>query len=322
MVEKKKDKIPEISDIPGIGPTTEEKLKNHGYSEVINLSVAVPRTVSEITGMSEVACRKIIQCAREMMHMDFKNGKDVDKKQEEDTKYLSFGCKPLDDLTKGLRTGWITEAYGAWGSSKTQIAFQLCVTAQLPEDKGGFGDDAKIVYVDTENTFVTSRIRQIAKAKGLDPEKVLSNILYIRVFNSDHQIFAAQEINKLLQKKENIKLIIVDSLTAHFRSDFSGRGELYDRQSSLNRHMRYLANLSTQYDLVVFVTNQVMSNPAGIYGDPTVAVGGNILGHNSTTRLYLRRAAKGTRVAKLVDSPNLADGECTYIVTNDGLEEA
>ena len=77
--------------------------------------------------------------------------------------------------------------------------------------------------------------------------------------------------------------------------------------------------LAETHNITVFVTNQVMANPAQLFGDPTTAIGGNIVGHASTYRIYLRRGKQGSRVGKLIDSPNLPDNECVFFVTQDGI---
>jgi DNA repair protein RadA len=64
-----------------------------------------------------------------------------------------------------------------------------------------------------------------------------------------------------------------------------------------------------------------MANPAQMFGDPTVAIGGNIVGHASTYRMYLRRGKQGSRVAKLIDSPNLPENETVYYVTEAGVRD-
>jgi DNA repair protein RadA len=132
----------------------------------------------------------------------------------------------------------------------------------------------------------------------------------------------AEKIEDLIKKEGlNIKLVVVDSLTAHFRAEFVGRGTLADRQQKLNKHMHVLAKLADTMNLCIYATNQVMARPDQFFGDPTAAIGGNIVGHNSQTRLYLRKGKKGTRVAKLVDSPYLPDGEAGFVITQKGIED-
>ena len=162
---------------------------------------------------------------------------------------------------------------------------------------------------------------QFAKAAGLNPEDALKSIKVARAFNSDHQMLLAEKAEELIKEDSDIKLLIVDSLTAHFRADFTGRGQLADRQQKLNKHMHTLMRLANQYNLCVYVTNQVMAKPDMFFGDPTAAIGGHIVSHNSQTRIYLRKGKKGTRVARLIDSPHLPDGECCFEVTEEGLKD-
>ena len=139
-----------------------------------------------------------------------------------------------------------------------------------------------------------------------------------RAYNSDHQILLADKADELVKEK-GIKLVIVDSLTAQFRAEFVGRGTLAERQQKLNKHMRTLQKLAEMNNIVVLVTNQVMERPDILFGDPTAPIGGNIVGHASKTRLYLRKGKEDKRVAKLVDSPSLPDGEAIYRVTETGI---
>jgi DNA repair protein RadA len=202
----------------------------------------------------------------------------------------------------------------------TAIANQLAINALYINEEGE--PTAYTVWIDSENTFRPERIKQICEQRGYDPIKVLQHIKVVRAFNSDHQMMCAEKVEDLIQKEElNVKLIIVDSLMSHFRSEFIGRGTLANRQQKINKHMHTLMKLADQYNLAVYVTNQVMAKPDTFFGDPTQAIGGNIVAHNSTTRLYLRRGKKGTRVAKLVDSPYLPDGECVFQISDKGIED-
>ena len=158
-------------------------------------------------------------------------------------------------------------------------------------------------------------------ARGMDNSEVLKNIKVARAFNSDHQTLLAEKTEDIIKKEKNVRLIIVDSLTSHFRADFTGRGMLADRQQRINKHMHTLMKLANQYNLTVYVTNQVMAKPDTFFGDPTAAIGGNIVSHNSQTRIYLRKGKKGTRVAKLMDSPHLPDSECIFQITDKGIED-
>ena len=286
----------------------------------MGLAVMSPSTLSEMAGIGEAVARKAIQSARSMMNLGFMSGDEFAKKRE-NVSFITTGSQALNELLggKGIETGAITEAYGAFGSGKTQLALTLAVNTQLPKNQGGV--EGKTVYIDTESTFRPDRIRQIAEALGASPDKVLKNILVARAFNSDHQILLLDKINEMIKDGEPIKLVVVDSLTAHFRAEFSGRGQLADRQQKLNRYLHNLQKMADQHNLAVFVTNQVMANPAVMFGDPTTAIGGHILGHASTYRIYLRRGKGGSRVAKLIDSPNLPENECQFFLTQAGIRD-
>jgi DNA repair protein RadA len=326
MVEKEAKKIkdavsePSLSDIPGIGPSSIAKLEAAGIYDLMGVATLTPPGLSEISGLSEAVSRKAIQAARKMLDLGFMDASQFEAKRK-DVHYITTGSKNFDNLLggKGVESKSITEVFGAFGSGKTQLALSLAVNVQLPLEQGGA--NGKAVYIDTEGTFRPERIKQFAAGVGANPEKVLKNIFVARAFNSDHQILLIEKVAEMIKNGEPIKLMIVDSLTAHFRAEYSGRGQLADRQQRLNRYLHDLMKLAEQRNLAVLVTNQVMSNPAQLFGDPTTAIGGNIVGHASTYRIYLRRGKKDTRVAKLIDSPNLPDGETVFQVETDRLKD-
>jgi DNA repair protein RadA len=312
--EEKKEQT--LADLPGVGPATIEKLQTVGYNDLMAVAVATPGELIDATGMAQSAAKKVIAAARSSMEMGFESGIELLEKRSKVIR-LSTGSQAFDDLMAGgFETGCITECFGQYGSSKTQIAHQLAVNAikAYPE--------SSVVYIDTENTFRPERITEFAKGAGLDPNEVLKNIKVARAYNSDHQMLLAEKVEDLIKKQNmDIKLVIVDSLTAHFRAEFVGRGTLADRQQKLNKHMHILSKVASTNNLCVYVTNQVMSKPDTFFGDPTEAIGGHIVAHNSTFRIYLRKGKKGSRVAKLVDAPNLADGEANFIVTTDAITD-
>ena len=319
-VKKKTEDGKGIIDLPGVGPGAVAKLEAAGIFELMGLAVLTPPHLAEMAGMGEAAARKAIQSARKMMDLGFSDALAYAEKRKE-INYITTGSKNLNDLLggKGIETKAITEAFGAYGSGKTQLALSLAMGVQLPVDQGGAG--GKAVYIDTEGTFRPERIKQFSEGIGANYEKVLKNIFVARAFNSDHQILLLEKIAEMIKDGEPIKLLIVDSLTAHFRAEFSGRGQLADRQQRLNRYMHQLMRIAEQFNLAVFVTNQVMSDPAQMFGDPTKPIGGNIVGHSSTFRIYLRRGKKDSRVAKLIDSPNLPDNETVFMIETDGLKD-
>jgi len=306
----------QIMALPGVGAATAEKLIGSGFDNLMSLAVATPGEVVNASGVTESTARKIIKSARDDLDMGFQSGTDLMKKRKTVTK-ITTGVKGFDDiLGGGFETGCITECFGQYGSGKTQVAHALAVNIQVQDP------EAVAVYIDTENTFRPERIIQFAKGRDLDPEKALSNVKVARAFNSDHQMLLVDKAEEIIKSGEKVKLLIVDSLTAHFRAEFVGRGTLADRQQKLNKHMHALARLADMYNVAVYVTNQVMAKPDQFFGDPTEAIGGNIVGHNSTFRIYLRRGKKGTRVAKLLDSPNLPDAECIFQITEEKLVDA
>ncbi len=309
---------PQLTDLPGIGPAVSAKLESAGIYDMMSLAVMGPSELGDSAGVSPAVARKAIQAARNMLDLGFTDGLEYAKKRD-NVLHITTGSKSFDELLggKGVESRAITEGFGAYGSGKTQLASTLAVNVQMPVEKGGV--NGKCVFIDTEGTFRPARIKQIAEGLEANPEKVLKNIFVARAFNSDHQILLLEKVTEMIKAGEPIKLLIVDSLTAHFRAEFAGRGQLADRQQKLNRYLHTLMKLAEQHNLAVYVTNQVMANPAQMFGDPTTAIGGHIVGHASTYRLYLRRGKKGSRVAKLIDSPNLPDNECVFFVTDAGV---
>lgn len=316
--ESKESKETKISDLPGIGPAACQKLENAGIYDLMGIAVLTPVELSEMTGIGETVARKAIQAARKMMNLGFQDGLEFSEKRKEIIN-ITTGSTNLNKLLggKGIETKAITEAFGTYGSGKSQLGFSLAVNVQLPIEMGGA--NGKAVFIDSEGTFRPERIRQIATALGLNPESVLKNIFVARALNSDHQILLLDRIGEMIKNGEPIKLIIVDSLTAHFRAEFTGRGQLADRQQKLNKYLHNLMRIAEQCNLAVYLTNQVMANPGMMFGDPTTPVGGNIVGHMSTYRLYLRRGKKDSRVAKLIDSPNLPDSEALFFISEKGV---
>jgi DNA repair protein RadA len=200
----------------------------------------------------------------------------------------------------------------------TQLAHQLCVNVQLPPEQKGLG--ARAIYIDTENTFRPERIRDMALGMGLDPVKTLQNIYYIRSYNTDQQLLIAEKAEEMVDEK-NVRLILIDSLTAHFRAEFTGRGMLADRQQKLNRHLMTLHRIADLHDLAIFVTNQVQARPDIFFGDPTRPIGGHVLAHSATTRVYLRKSKPPKRIARIFDSPNLPEREVVFTVTEQGIRD-
>jgi DNA repair protein RadA len=313
-----KKKYEFIEDLPGVGPATAQKLRELGYHTVESLAMATYRELEPV-GVSEKKAFAIIGAARSAIGVSFVRADELYKMRQTVLR-LTSGSKALDNiLDGGLETQTITEFYGEYGSGKRQICHQLCVNVQLPPERGGLNGAA--LYVDTENTFRLERIVQMSKHLGLDPNQVVKNIIYAEAYTSDHQMFLLENADEVI-KANNVKLIIVDSLTAHFRSEYIGREMLAPRQQRLNKHMHKLIGLARAFNTVAVVTNQVMAKPDVFFGDAVYPIGGHIVGHTSHTRIYLRKAPHGpVRIARLVSSPYLPEGEEILKVTENGIED-
>ncbi|ELZ54548.1 MULTISPECIES: DNA repair and recombination protein RadA [Halorubrum] len=337
----------ELEDLPGVGPATADKLIDNGFESYQSIAVASPGEMSNTADIGESSASDIINAAREAADVGgFETGASVLERRQEIGK-LSWQIDEVDDLLGGgIETQSITEVYGEFGSGKSQVTHQMAVNVQLEPENGGL--DGGCIFVDSEDTFRPERIDDMVR--GLDDEILademerreiegtpsdeealeelveafLDQIHVAKAFNSNHQILLAEKAKELAGEHEEtewpIRIVCVDSLTAHFRAEYVGRGELAERQQKLNKHLHDLMRLGDLYNTAILVTNQVASNPDSYFGDPTQAIGGNILGHASTFRIYLRKSKGDKRIVRLVDAPNLADGEAVMRVQNEGLK--
>lgn len=310
-----------LDELPGVGPKTADKLRDAGFQDLMAIATAPVKELAEAADLGDATAIKIINAARANLKMGFSTGLEVMEKFKS-MEYITSGSEEFDKLLggHGIETQSLTEVFGKFGSGKSQLAFQLAVNVQLPKEQGGL--DGHALIIDTENTFRPKRIMELAQAKGLDPNEVLSKIHVARAFSTDHQILLAERIGEFMEeKKVPIRLIIVDSLMSLFRAEFIGRGTLADRQQKLNKHLHMLQRMCDRYNCAVFLTNQVIARPDVFFGDPTAAAGGNVLAHASTYRIYLRKSRGDKRIARLIDSPCLPDGECIFKVTGNGIED-
>ena len=319
-----------LEDLPGVGPATAEKLKEAGFGSIEAIAVSSSSELASIAEIGESTAQKIINAARQAADVGgFETG-DLVLERRKLVGKLSFGTKAFDDLMGGgVESQAITEFYGEFGSGKTQVGHQMAVNVQLPKEEGGL--EGSVIIIDTENTFRPERITQMVMGlsakhgKEYDPEEFLKNIHVAKAYNSNHQILLVDTASDLALKLRDtdrpVRLLIVDSLTAHFRAEYVGRGTLADRQQKLNKHMHDLMKFASLYNSAIIVTNQVMSKPDAFFGDPTKPIGGHIVGHTATFRLYLRKSKGEKRIARLVDSPNLPEGEAIFSVTTEGLKD-
>lgn len=313
---QEKERYNYIEDLPSIGPATAQKLRELGFNTVESLATSTAREL-EPAGIGEKRALEIIRKARSSMEICFIRADELLKMRQSILR-LTTGSKAIDELIAGgLETQAITEFYGEYGSGKSQICHQLCVNVQLPPERGGL--DGGVLYIDTENTFRTERIVQMAKHLGLDPEGVAKNIIFAEAFTSDHQMFLLDNADKVV-KENNIRIIIVDSLTSHFRSEYLGREMLAERQQKINKHLHKLIRLARAFNAVAVITNQVMAKPDVFFGNTVHPIGGHIVAHTSHTRLFLRKPKRGpVRIARLVSSPYLPEGERVFKITENGI---
>ncbi len=308
-----------LEDLPGVGPTTAEKLREAGYTDLMELAVASPGDVAEAAEIgTQIALHIIGEARRQAEVGSFESGNQLLERRKKLGR-VTTNSKALDELLGGgVETMAITEFAGEFGSGKTQLAHQIAVDIQQPIDQGGLAGE--VVYIDTESTFRPERIVDMSKGLGLDPQEALARIHIARAFNSSHQMLLVTKAQELARNRP-IRLIVVDSLTAHFRAEYAGRGELAPRQQLLNKHLHELQRFADTYNAAVVVTNQVSSRPDILFGDPTRPIGGNIVAHAATYRIYLRKSKPPKRIARLIDSPNLPEGEAVFSVTGEGVRD-
>jgi DNA repair protein RadA len=308
-----------LADLPGVGDATLKKLKDSGILSIKTLAMYPISKLTDEVGLGLKTAQKLVKAAQDIAKMGFKSADQIWEKRKLLNR-LTTGSREFDDLLGGgIEPGAVTEIFGEYRTGKTQIVHQLCVNTQLQYEQGGLEGNA--LYVDTEGTFRPERIIQMASALDLDYNEVLKNITVGRAYNSDHQILLIREAPRIVESK-NIKLIVVDSLIGHFRSEYVGRGTLASRQQILNTHIHDLLRISEIYDeMVVVVTNQVQAKPDVFYGNPLQATGGNIVSHGSTVRIFLRKGKGEQRIAKVVDAPNIPESDAIFSITEDGIKD-
>lgn len=313
-----------LETLKGVGPKTSKKLIDAGIVDIMALAVQGAVIVKELTGCDDDAARAIVGRARERLQELGILGKSIRKasdvlKERQEIQRISCGTyDALDEfLGGGLEVGAITEIYGEFGCGKTQFAHQFAVQAQRPPEEGGLGKP--VIYIDTENTFRPERIRQMAEIRGMDPKKALDGITVMSAWNAAHQTLLLEEAMR--DYCPSACLLIVDSITKHYRYEFTGQGWLARRQQALGGFVRLLGNAATMYDMAVIATNQVVGKPDEHFGLGWGPVGGHVLGHASTYRIEARKVGKKKKVLKMVDSPGAAQLECTCHIGAAGLQE-
>ena len=315
-LESKKAKYETLEDLPGLGPATVSKLKEIGFKTVESLGTATLRELVS-AGIGQEMAERVIAAARDATAITFVRGDELVELRK-NVRKLTTGCNSLDTLLGGgVETQSLTELYGEFGSGKSQLCHQLCVTVQLAEAQGGL--NGSVLFIDTESTFRPERVQQIAPRFGVNPQDVLKGIVYAEAYTSNHQIVLLENADEVI-KENNIKLIIIDSVTSHFRSEYIGREMLANRQQQLNRHLHKLVRLGRAFNTSLVITNQVMASPDAFFSKAVTPVGGHILGHMSHNRIFIRKGRNNMRIAKLTASPSLPEGEVPMRITERGVE--
>eukprot|EP00605_Chrysophyceae_sp_TOSAG23-4_P000547 GSChrysophyteH1.ASY1.ANO1.616.1 assembled CDS len=270
-----------IDDLQNVGVNVSEikKLKDAGLMTVGQVLQQSQGFLVDIKGLTDARIDKIRDACRKLMpNTNFRTGLEV-RQHRKAIINISTGSSSLDSiLGGGIETGQITEVFGEFRTGKTQLAHTLCVTSQLSFESGG--GEGKIIYIDTEGNFRPQRIEQISERYGLDADMTLENIIHCR---------------------GPYRVLIIDSIISLFRVEFSGRGELSERQQKLGQHLSHLEKIAEEFNIV--------------------PVGGHVLAHASTTRVFLKKGKGEQRIAKIYDSPLMPEAEATFQITPGGVAD-
>jgi len=311
----------EILQEHGIAANDIQKLQNAGYHTVESIAHATVRKLSDVKGISEAKVAKLKEIVKSMVAMDFRTAADA-LEDRKNLVTLTTGAVEIDKLLEGgIETGSITEVFGEFRTGKTQLCHTLCVTCQMAVTEGGA--EGKAIYIDTEGSFRPQRLQAIAERFGLDPTLALENVAYARAHNSEHQM-ELLKVAAAIMAQDRYALLVVDSATALFRTDYTGRGELSERQMQMAQFLRQLTRLAEEFGVAVFITNQVVANPDGMSfaKDSTKPIGGNIVAHACTTRLRLRKGRGNNRIMTVYDSPTLPEADAQFAVSGAGVCDA
>ena len=230
---------------------------------------------------------------------------------------LKTKCNALDDLFNGgLEPEATYEIYGEFGSGKTQFCNTLTVEA--------INDNDNVVWIDCEDTFKPRRIMEILQARGYadDEEEakgMLGRITYFYCPNTEQMMGTVNALSDLLIEKKP-RLVVLDGAIGQFREEYLGRGTLAERQMQIARLMTHVKNISYYFKCTVIFTNQVMSDPSVMFGDPIKPIGGNVVAHASGYRLYFKKPGK-KHIARMVDSPEHAQADAEFILNDKGVAD-
>ena len=317
-----------LESLYGIDQLLLDKLEGAGIQLISDLAT---KTVPEIledyyssyedaTGIDEETVSKLVMKAKQKLiddgHLqkEFSNAEDMLEVRKRIIRFTS-GSQDFDFfLGGGIETQALTEIAGEFGSGKSQLCYTICVTANGRSPVNG------IIFVDTENTFRAERIHQIAESRGLDAKEIMKKIFVCRIYYSAHLEAVIRSLAKYIEQY-SARLVIIDSIISLHRAEFPGRETLAERQQRLNTILHKLIRLAEIYNVAVVYTNQVQAQPDDLFGGKSmIAVGGNIMAHASTYRIFLRKAGHN-RIATMLDSPYHAYSQVKFTIGEKGIED-
>ncbi|ETI33171.1 hypothetical protein F441_20005 [Phytophthora nicotianae CJ01A1] len=311
----------------GVKPTDIAKLKNDGFATIGQLFQVSHKRLLDVKGISEAKRVKLLQAGKKIMpeKSGFVSASAL-YQQSQSRIFITTGSQRLDQiLGGGVETMSVTEVHGEFRTGKTQLCHTLCVTAQLPRSCGGGA--GKVAFIDTEGTFRPNRVAEIAKERyNLDPVDVLDNIIVARAHSHDAQMAFVIKLGVMFADPDQgpFRLLIIDSVTALFRTDFSGRGELSERQQRLNQHLVRLVKHAEEFNIAVLLVNQMMADPGAnaLFGSEMKPVGGHVMSHGVHTRVLMKKGRAENRFCKIIDSPWMPEAECSIQLYAGGVTDS
>lgn len=312
-------RIETVSELEGVGKVTAEKLEAAGFDTVEMLAVAIVEQLKALD-IEEKQARKIIAAAKQQTNLglEFKTAEQVLKEHEARWR-LSTHVKSLDAiLGGGLESTTVNTIHGAYGSGKSQTSHWV-TACLLADDK-----TAQVLFVDTENSFRPERLKHFLATLGGSDED-LKRVISIEARNSAMQRIIIDHVGKRI-KDNRVKLLIIDSATAHFRSEYINRDQLSPRQQTLNSHLQVVSKLTRMFDLVTLLTNQEVAVPTVGYGGAATSrpVAGNIFGHRGFMNLGIWRPDNPTsemRIITIEKHPSLPPRRQEITLTEQGFFE-
>lgn len=324
---KEKDEEPnfKLTEIEGVGPTKMKRMNEAGLNYIHDICMSSAEGIKRITGLDMDKATQLLNNSRNVLdkakvRRPF-NMLEFEKwKYEKNLPTLSSGCEAIDILFggKGPKQETLTEVYGAFGSGKTQYTMS-CVVEVINN-----GDKAFVI--DCEGTFNMTRLLEIAQVRGYisdsedDIERFLGKLITRTTTNSTETLHIINNMTEEMIKGE-VKLVVVDGAIGQIRKEFEGRGELSDRQNYLKPLMSKLGKIPEFFRCWVIMTNQVQHDPGQFFGDPTKPIGGNIVGHEATHRMYVMNDSDTKWRAKMVDSPDYAKLTMPFKLSVRGVED-